>query len=97
MYALGGIHDTRKEYVQAFVWFTKGAEAGLPNAMFNLACCLDEGKGVAAADYPAAADWYRRAADAGVGEAAANLASMYTSGRGRAWQIIPASSFFLLI
>ena len=31
----------------------------MPRAMFCLGCHLDEGKGVAAADYPAAADWYR--------------------------------------
>jgi len=83
MTALGDIHDERKEHERAVEWYTKGAEAGLPRATFNLACCLDEGKGMAAPDYQAAADWYRRAADAGVGEAAANLASMYTGGRGK--------------
>ena len=33
-------------------------EAGLPKAMFSLACHLDKGLGVAAPDYPAAAGWY---------------------------------------
>jgi len=82
MYELAHIHRERKEYEQAVKWYTKGAEAGLPAAMFNLGVCLDEGEGVAAPDYPAAADWYRRAADAGIGEAANNVATMYYVGRG---------------
>jgi TPR repeat protein len=67
---LGSIHSERNEHEQAVEWFTMGAEAGLPQSMFNLACFLDQGKGEVAPDYPAAADWYRRAADAGDGEAA---------------------------
>jgi TPR repeat protein len=65
MYVLATIHVTREGYEQAVAWFTKGAEAGLPKAMFELGLCLDQGVGVAAPDYPAAAGWYRRAADAG--------------------------------
>ena len=70
----------------------KGAEAGLPTATFNLGALLDQGKGVAAPDYPAAAEWYRRAADAGDGDAAMNLGNMYMLGRGRTWQTMPATS-----
>ena len=72
----------------AVKWYTKGAEAGLPRAMWNLGLCLDQGVGVAAPDSPAAADWYMRAADAGDGEAAGSLSNMYSVGRGRAWQIV---------
>ena len=85
MQTLGSIHDNRKEYEQAVRWYTKGAEAGLPKAMFSLGCCLDAGEGVAAPDHPAAAVWFRRAADAGDGESANNLSAMYAVGRGRAW------------
>jgi len=92
METLGSIYRVRKEYEQALIWLTKGAEAGLPKAMFNLGATLDQGLGMAAPDYPAAADWYRRAADAGSGPAANNLNSMYTVGRGWAWQIMPATS-----
>ena len=81
MHAMGCIHDGWNENEQAVGWFTKGAEAGLPDAMFSLGACLDAGQGVAAPDYPAAADWYRRAADAGVAEAAVNLSLMYAVGR----------------
>ena len=83
MHELGGIHIARKEPEQAMKWYTKGAVAGLPRAMFELGTLLEEGKGVTAPDSPAAADWFRRAADAGSGEAANNLSTMYTLGRGR--------------
>ena len=92
MDTLGGIHDVRKEPEQALAWLSKGAEAGLPQAMYNLGRCLDRGEGGAAPDYLAAAGWYRRAADAGFGEAARNLSTMYTVGRGWASQIMPATS-----
>ena len=54
MDALGDVHHARNEHEQAVKWFTKGAEAGLPQAMYALGCHLDEGQGVAAPDYPAA-------------------------------------------
>ena len=83
MCMLGSAHNVRNEYVQAMEWFTKAAEAGLPEGMFTVGVFLDEGKGMAAPDYPGAAGWYKRAADADHGMAAANLANMYTLGRGR--------------
>ena len=70
---VGGHSYTRKEYEQAVKWYTRGAEAGLPKAMYNLGYCLDQGQGVAAPDYPAAVGWFRRAADAGHGAASNNL------------------------
>ena len=70
---LGMLYHGWKEHEHAVEWFTKGAEAGLPTAMFNAGTSLDEGRGVAAPDYPAALDWYRRAASDGNGEAAVNL------------------------
>ena len=36
MMNLGNIHFARKDHEEAVKWFTKGAEAGLPDAMFNL-------------------------------------------------------------
>jgi len=70
MLSLGDIHRQWQEHEQAVGWLTKGAEAGLPDAMFALGNCLDKGRGVAAPDYPAAAEWWRRAAVAGHGGAA---------------------------
>jgi hypothetical protein len=92
MATLGSIHNLWKEDEQAVVWFTKGAEAGLPSAVFNLGSSLDQGHGVAAPDYPAAAEWYRRAAGLGDGKAAANLSGMYTVGSGWAWHTMSATS-----
>ena len=91
---MGAIYYHRNEHEQAMVWMTKGAEAGLPSAMYNLARSLDKGEGGAAPDYPAAVGWYKRAADLGDASAAANLVTMYTfgSGRARAWQMMPATS-----
>jgi len=78
---LGQIHTVRKQHERAAEWYAKGAEAGLPNTMYNLAVCLDTGAGVAQ-DFPTAAAWYRRAADGGSADAANNLAHMYLVGRG---------------
>jgi TPR repeat protein len=36
MHALGCIYHETQEYVLTVEWFTKGAEAGLPKAKFNL-------------------------------------------------------------
>jgi hypothetical protein len=86
MNQLGCIYDVRDEPEQAVEWFTKGADAGLPRAMFYLGVHLDEGTGVAAPDSLAAAGWHRRAANAGDPDAAQNLSILYTLGRGKAWQ-----------
>jgi TPR repeat protein len=95
MLALGDIHGSWKEHERAVEWYTKGAEAGVPQAMFSLGASLDAGEGVAAPNYPAAASWYRRAADAGHGGAAFNLSTMYNVGCGRAWRMTPARPSFL--
>jgi hypothetical protein len=84
MRTLGCIHEVRKEHEQAVRWYTKGAEAGLPEVMFHLGCYLSEREGVAGPDCTAAADWYRRAAEAGIPGAANNLSNMYSDGRGLA-------------
>jgi TPR repeat protein len=94
MLMLGQWHTERQEHEQAIEWYTKGAEAGLPTAMYSLGFNLSShDEGGAAPDYPAAAGWYRRAADAGDGSAAINLSVMYTIGRGRAWHQIPPHLF----
>jgi len=82
MAKLGHIHRVREEYEQTAEWFTKGAEAGLPEAMYNLAVLLDTGMGAAAPDHPAAATWYAQAAGTGHMHAAYNLSKAYTSARG---------------
>ena len=85
MEGLARIHDVRMEPERAVEWYTKAAEAGLPDAMFALASFLENGHGMAAPNYPAAVHWYTLAADAGDGHAANNLANMYDLGCGRDW------------
>jgi len=109
MNSLGCAHFQRNEFELAVRWFTKGAEAGLPDAMLNLGQLLNAGKGVAAPDLKAAAGWYRLAADtdtgefsapctvSAVGKAAQKLCTMYTLGLGRARHIMPASSCLLIL
>jgi len=82
MNAMRGIHIVRKEYEQAVKWGIKGAEAGLPKAMFNYGVSLEKGQGVAAPDYLMAAERYCRAAESGHAGAAINLSNLYTFGRG---------------
>jgi hypothetical protein len=53
-----------KEHERAMQWLIKGAETGLPGAMHNYACYLDQGHGVAAPDQPTAVTWYTRAVGA---------------------------------
>ena len=36
MYEVGGIHHERTDHEQAVAWFTKSAQAGLPQAMYDL-------------------------------------------------------------
>jgi len=76
MHCLGTIHHVRGQHVLALEWYTKSAEAGLPDAMLSLGCRHDTGEGMAAPDYPAAAGWYRRAANAGNGGAANKLSKV---------------------
>jgi TPR repeat protein len=80
MFVLGGIHHERKEHEQAVAWKTKAAEAGWPDAMFDLGCYLAGEGGLP--DPQAAMGWFRRAADAGHGGAARNISIMYTLGNG---------------
>jgi TPR repeat protein len=91
-HALGQIHKKRNEHVQTVEWYTKAAQAGLPDAMFDVGLMLDQGEGMEAPNHPAAADWYKRAAELGNGSAANNLGNMYELGRGRACQTMHASS-----
>jgi hypothetical protein len=66
---------------QAFALYRRAAEAGLPEAQFNVAVMLDSGRGVTA-DMREAAIWYARAAANGNRRAAFNLGQLYQSGDG---------------
>ena len=80
--------------IQAFTAMRRAAEAGHPQAAFNVAVMLDSGRGVAR-NVPEAAVWYARAADRGIRRGAFNLGMLYQSGEGvpanidlsRAWYV----------
>ena len=65
----------------AFELYLRAAQAGLPEAAFNIAVLLDSGRGVEK-DVALAATWYARAAAQGHDRAAYNLGQLYASGDG---------------
>lgn len=73
----GGPADARL----AFDIYRRAAEAGLPEAQFNVAIMLDSGRGVSR-DVAQAATWYARAASHGIRRAAYNLGQLYEAGQG---------------
>lgn len=65
----------------AFALYKRAAEAGLPQAEFNVAVMLDSGRGTPP-DVGQAATWYARAALHGERRAAFNLGQLYEAGEG---------------
>lgn len=82
------------EVAQAFQLYKRAAEAGLPEAQFNVAVMLDSGRGVAA-DLPQAAIWYARAAANGNRRAAYNLGQLYARGQGVPRNVDLARAWFV--
>lgn len=66
---------------QAFALYRRAAEAGLPEAQFNVAVMLDSGRGTTS-NVVQAATWYARAAAHGNQRAAYNLGQLYALGEG---------------
>ena len=64
-----------QDYVKALEWYTKAAEAGDSNAMFNTGYLYDMGYGTEK-DHEKAFEWYSRSADAG------NPTGMFMVGQG---------------
>ena len=65
----------------AVALYRRAAEAGLPEAEFNVGVMLDSGRGTAT-DVAQAATWYARAAMHGNRRAAYNLGQLYEAGEG---------------
>ncbi len=78
---------------QAFALYRRAAEAGLPEAEFNVAAMLDSGRGTAA-DVAQAATWYARAAMHGNRRAAYNLGQLYAAGEGVPRNVALARAWF---
>ncbi len=77
----------------AFVWYRRAAEAGLPEAEFNVAVMFDSGRGVKS-DVAQAATWYARAATHGDRRAAYNLGQLYEAGQGVPQNVDIARAWF---
>jgi hypothetical protein len=80
-FANGLRQDLSGEADVAFTLYRRAAEAGLPEAQFNVGVMLDSGRGVTA-DAAEAAVWYARAASHGNRRAAYNLGQLYEYGQG---------------
>lgn len=85
----GGPADARL----AFDMYRRAAEAGLPEAQFNVAIMLDSGRGVSP-DVAQAATWYARAASHGIRRAAYNLGQLYEAGQGVPQNVDLARAWF---
>jgi len=83
--ALGLLYDlgqqVRQDPGEALHWYLRAAEAGLPQAEFNVAAMLDGGI-AAPRDAGLAALWYARAAAHGHARAQFDLAQLYAAGEG---------------
>ena len=75
------LHGGEAASQAAFELYLNAAQAGLPEAAFNIAVLLDSGRGVEK-DVALAATWYARAAAQGHGRAAYNLGQLYETGDG---------------
>ena len=73
--------DAEGDASLAYSLYRRAAEAGMPEAEFNVAVMLDSGRGVRA-DVAQAATWYARAASHGDSRAAYNLGQLYEAGEG---------------
>ncbi len=67
---------------EATVLYRKAAEAGLPQAQYNLGYLHEHGQAGAQQDITLAVEWYRKAAEQNLPEAQHMLGVLHTEGRG---------------
>ena len=84
MYLLGnhyfyGSEHVKRNFTLAAYWYQRAASAGVVDAMFNYAVCLDRGFGVKRNRYNAYL-WYQKASDGGSKHAKYNLAQILFTG-----------------
>ena len=80
-YCKGVISMEENDYDTAAAYFRKAADAGYPDAQYELGRCYATGKGVPA-DTMEAMKWYRKAADQKYGLAISEIALCYEQGIG---------------
>jgi TPR repeat protein len=82
-----------QDFSQAFDWYMKAAEAGLPAAMGNVASMYRLGEGVDQ-DYGAAMEWFRKAADNDYAYALYAIGELYLGGHGVAKDATEAAAWY---
>ena len=78
-YYFYGLEGVKQNFTLAAYWYQRAANAGVVEAMFNYAVCLDRGFGVKQNRYQAYL-WYQKAAERGSKHAKYNLAQILFSG-----------------
>ncbi|OON95770.1 MAG: hypothetical protein ATN36_07535 [Epulopiscium sp. Nele67-Bin005] len=68
IYELGKQCAQEKDFTKAYDYYKQAAEAGNPNAQYEVGRCLYEGEGVAI-NYKESKEWLMKASDNGHGEA----------------------------
>lgn len=85
-----GIHPSNS---QALEWYTRSAEGGYRDAMYNVGNMYYEGRGTSK-DPSKAVEWWKRASDAGDTMSAYNVACCYASGIGVAQNLKKANEWY---
>ena len=92
---LYGIAGIRRDYTEAFTWFTKAARNGCPQAMYHLGLMNEEGLGIPA-NPKAALDWYQKSAQRGDEDAEYRVGLCHERGVGTTANIEEAEKWYRL-
>ena len=85
-----------KDSAKAFMWCTKAAEKGSPEAQFELGVMYSEGFNEVTKNATSAVKWFRKAAEQGHAKAQYNLGVIYGGSRGVAQDDTEAYAWFNL-
>lgn len=80
-YKMGKCLGDKKEYTQAFEWWSKAAAQGFAKAEYNVGVCYENGMGVEK-NTVKAFEWYSKAATQGFSHAEYNVSICYGNGIG---------------
>ena len=70
-----------QNWTKAVEWYTKAAEKGHGDAMYNIGVCFEKGEGVEQ-NWTKAVEWYTKAAEKGHSSAMSNLGRCFEKGEG---------------
>ena len=75
-------YGVAEDATQAFQWWERSAEQGVPEAQYKLGNMYSKGRGGVLTDYKLAVYWWSKAAEQGEAWAQYKLGSMYADGKG---------------